>query len=198
MRKGERTRGAILDAALRVASERGLEGLTIGQLADTLDLSKSGLFAHFDSKEGLQVATLERAAERFTEAVVRPALTAPAGEPRVRALFDRWLEWPRRVRQPGGCVFVAASAELDDRPGAARERLVELQRQWLEVIAGAVRRAQAAGHFRADLDPDQFAFEMHGIGLGWHHAWRLLRDARAVERARAAFERLVADARARS
>lgn len=198
MRKGERTRGAILDAALRVASERGLEGLTIGQLADTLDLSKSGLFAHFASKEGLQIATLDRAAERFAEVVVRPALGAPGGEPRVRALFDRWLEWPRRVRQPGGCVFVAAAAELDDRPGAARDRLVELQRQWLGVLAGAAQRAQAAGHFRADLDPDQFAFEMHGIGLAWHHAARLLRDPRAIERARAAFERLVADARARS
>jgi AcrR family transcriptional regulator len=198
MRKGERTREAILDTALRVASERGLEGLTIGQLADALELSKSGLFAHFASKEGLQIATLDRAAERFAEVVVRPALAAPAGEPRVRALFDRWLEWPRRVRQPGGCVFVAASAELDDRPGAARDRLVELQRAWLATLAGAAERAAAAGHFRKDLDPEQFAFEMHGIGLGWHFAARLLRDPRSAERARAAFERLVLDARVRS
>jgi AcrR family transcriptional regulator len=197
VRKGDKTRGAILDEAVRVASEVGLEGLTIGQLADRLDLSKSGLFAHFASKEGLQVETLDRAAERFAEVVVRPALAMPAGEPRVRALFERWLEWPRRVRQPGGCIFVAAAAELDDRPGAARDRLVQLQREWLEVLSRAARRAQEVGHFRRDLDPDQFAFELLGIALTWHHHARLLRDARAADRVRAAFERLLADARAR-
>ncbi len=198
MRKGEKTRGAILDEAVRVASEVGLEGLTIGRLAERLDLSKSGLFAHFASKEGLQVQTLDRAAERFAEVVVRPALAAPAGEPRVRALFDRWLEWPRRVRQPGGCIFVAAAAELDDRPGPARDRLVELQREWLGTLSRAARRAQELGHFRKDLDPEQFAFELHGIALTWHLHARLLRDARAADRVRAAFERLLADARARS
>src|SRR5690349_10613587 len=141
VRKGERTRDAILDGALRLASELGLEGLSIGRLAEELDLSKSGLFAHFGSKEDLQIRTLERAAARFGEVVVRPALEAPAGEPRVRALFERWLEWPRRVRQPGGCIFVAAAAELDDRPGPARDRLVALQREWLGTLAGAARRA---------------------------------------------------------
>jgi AcrR family transcriptional regulator len=198
MRKGEKTRGAILDEALRVASERGFEGLTIGRLAETLDLSKSGLFAHFSSKEGLQLQTLERAAERFTEVVVRPALAAASGEPRVRALFERWLEWPRRVRQPGGCIFVAAAAELDDRPGPVRDRLVELQRGWLASLARAARRAQEVGHFRRDLDPDQFAFEQHGIALSWHWHARLVRDPRAMERARNAFERLILDARVRS
>jgi AcrR family transcriptional regulator len=198
VRKGEKTRGAILDEAVRVASEVGLEGLTIGQLAERLELSKSGLFAHFASKEGLQVQTLERAAERFAEVVVRPALAAPAGEPRVQALFDRWLEWPRRVRQPGGCIFVAAAAELDDRPGPARDRLVELQREWLATISRAARRAQEVGHFRRDLDPDQFAFELLGAMLTYHEHARLLRDPRALDRVRAAFERLLADARARS
>jgi AcrR family transcriptional regulator len=99
MRKGEKTREVILDRALRMASELGLEGITIGRLADELDLSKSGLFAHFSSKENLQVETLDRAAERFTEVVVRPALAAPAGEPRLRALFEGWLDWPKRVRE---------------------------------------------------------------------------------------------------
>lgn len=198
MRKGEKTRGVILDEAVRVASEVGLEGLTIGRLAAALELSKSGLFAHFASKEGLQLQTLDRAAERFTEVVVRPALAAPAGEPRVRALFERWLEWPRRVRQPGGCIFVAAAAELDDRPGAARDRLAELQRDWLATLARAARRAQEVGHFRRDLDPEQLAFELYGMALSWHLHARLLRDPRAPERVRAAFERLVADARAPS
>lgn len=196
MKKGERTRGAILDGALKLASELGLEGLSLGRLADELELSKSGLFAHFDSKENLQLQTLERAAERFAEAVVRPALREPAGERRLRALFDRWLEWPRRVRQPGGCVFVAAAAELDDRPGPARDRLVELQRDWLATLARVVRRGQEAGEFRSDLDPEQLAFEVQGIGLAHHHGARLLRDPRALERARAALDRLVADARA--
>jgi AcrR family transcriptional regulator len=196
--KGEKTRDAILDRALRMASELGLEGLTIGRLADDLELSKSGLFAHFSSKEQLQVQTLDRAAERFADAVVRPALAAPAGEPRLRALFEGWLEWPKRVRQPGGCIFAAAAAELDDRPGPARDRLVELQREWLATIERVVRRAKDVGHLRKDLDSAQLAFELHGIGLAWNFQTRLLRDPRARERAMAAFERLVADARARS
>lgn len=198
MRKGERTRGAILDGALKLASELGLEGLTLGRLADELDLSKSGLFAHFASKENLQVQTLDRAAERFVDVVVRPAVATPAGEKRLRVLFERWLEWPRRVPQPGGCIFMAAAAELDDRPGPARDRLVDLQRQWRGTLAHVVRRAQEVGDFRRDLDPEQVAFELQGIGLAWHESGRLLRDPRALERARAAFERLVAGARAES
>jgi len=198
MRKGERTRSAILDGALKLASELGIEGLTLGRLANELDLSKSGLFAHFASKERLQVQLLERAAERFVEVVVRPALEVPAGEKRLRVLFERWLEWPKRVRQPGGCIFIAAAAELDDRPGAARDRLVELQREWHETVARIVRRAREVGDFRRDVDPDQLAFEIQGIGLACNESARLLRDPRALERARTAFERLVADARARS
>lgn len=198
MRKGERTREAILDGAWRLASELGLEGLTLGRLADQLELSKSGLFAHFASKEKLQVQTLERAAERFAEVVVRPAVAVPGGEKRLRTLFERWVEWPRRVRQPGGCLFVQAAAELDDRPGPARDRLVALQREWRAVIARVVKRAQDMGELRRDLDPEQLAFEIQGIGLACHETARLLRDPRALERARAAFERLLADARARS
>lgn len=198
MRKGEKTREVILDRALRMASELGLEGITIGRLADELDLSKSGLFAHFSSKENLQVETLDRAAERFTEAVVRPALAAPAGEPRLRALFEGWLDWPKRVRQPGGCIFAAAAAELDDRPGPARDRLVELQREWLATIERVVLRAKEVGHLGEHVDPAQLAFELLGITLSLNYHARLLRDPRARERAMAAFERLVANARPRS
>jgi AcrR family transcriptional regulator len=197
VRKGERTRGAILDGAWRLATELGLEGVTLGRLADELDLSKSGLFAHFASKEALQVETLDRAGERFTELVVRPALEVQGGEKRLRALFERWLEWPRRARQPGGCLFVAAAAEMDDRPGPARDRLVALQREWRATLARVVKRAQDLGELRRDLDADQLAFEIQGVGLACHETARLLRDPRAVERARSAFERLVADARAR-
>jgi AcrR family transcriptional regulator len=193
--KGEQTRDAILERAIRLASEVGLEGVTIGRLADALDLSKSGLFAHFESKEALQVETLDRAAQRFSEVVVRPALAAPRGEPRLRALFERWLRWPRAVPQPGGCIFVQASVELDDRPGPARDRLVELQREWFDTLARAVRGARDEGQLRADVDAQQFAFELYGVMLSSHHHARLLHDRSADERARRAFERLLDDAR---
>lgn len=198
VRKGERTRGTILDGAWRLATELGLEGLTLGRLAEELDLSKSGLFAHFESKESLQVQTLERAAERFQDIVLRPALAIPGGEKRLRTLVETWLEWPKRARQPGGCIFVAAAAELDDRPGPARDKLVALMRDWRATLARVAKRAQDMGELRRDLDPDQLAFEIQGIGLACHETARLLHDPRALDRARAAFERLLADARARS
>ena len=119
--RGTRTREAILARAVAVASEQGLEGLSIGALADDLGMSKSGLFAHFRSKEGLQIAILEMAGARMVDEVVRPALAAPRGEPRVRALFDRWLAWEQSPSLPGGCPFMAASFELDDRPGPVRD-----------------------------------------------------------------------------
>jgi AcrR family transcriptional regulator len=196
VRKGEQTREAILERALTLASRIGLDGLTIGSLAQELGLSKSGLFAHFNSKEALVVQMLERAAQRYSEVVVKPALSAPPGEPRVRTLFERFLRWPELVPQPGGCIFVAAAIELDDQPGVARDLLVRMRREWLDFVAGAVRRAIAAGHFHTKVDPEQFAFEMEGIGLMWHHASRLLRDPRADERAHRAFEALLASARA--
>src|SRR5512144_1201165 len=196
MGKGEQTRAAVLDRAVELASAVGLEGLTIGRLAGESHLSKSGLFAHFGSKEDLQVRTLERAAERFVEVVVKPGLAARRGEPRVRELFERWLRWPEEVPQPGGCIFVAASAELDDRPGPARDRLAQLQRDWLDVLAGAVRVAKDEGHFHAGVEPELFAFETYGIMLMTHLASRLLRDRGAVPRARRAFGRLLQSARA--
>jgi len=194
--KGEETRGAILERAWALASQIGLEGLTIGRLAEELDLSKSGLFAHFKSKEGLQVQTLERAAEHFVGRVVRPALAVPRGEPRLRAIFENWLRWAQMAPQPGGCIFVAAATELDDRPGAARDLLVKLQKEWLDFLAGCVRLAVQERHFRRGVDAEQFAFDLYGVALVWHFAARLLRDKKAGERARRAFDALVAAARA--
>lgn len=195
MRKGELTRASILEHAAGLASQVGLDGLTIGRLADELTLSKSGLFAHFRSKEALQVQVLEHAAARFVEVVVKPALAAPRGEPRLRALFDRWRRWPGEGGMAGGCLFVQASVELDDQPGPARELLVRQQRDWLEVIATVVRTGIAEGHFRKDVDPEQLAFELHGFMLSWHHAARLFADPKAERRAVAAFEALLARAR---
>ncbi|HEY7683280.1 MAG TPA: TetR/AcrR family transcriptional regulator [Gemmatimonadales bacterium] len=195
MSKGLETRDAILLHATEMASQIGLTGLTIGALAEDLDLSKSGLFAHFGSKESLQIQVLEHAAQDFIEAVVRPALREPRGEPRLRALFERWLAWDREGKLPGGCLFVAAASELDDRPGPVRDRLVSLQREWLEAIAICFQKGIEAGKFRADADSAQFAQDLHGVMLAFHHATRLMGDPKAEPRARRAFDTLLAAAR---
>jgi len=196
MTKGDLTRQAILDRATRLASQLGLGGLTIGALADEMELSKSGLFAHFRSKEALQIQVLEYGAALFVEAVVQPALHMPRGEPRMRALFERWMDWARTSPLPGGCLFVAAATEFDDRPGPVRDRLAQLQRDWLSVIATSFAKGAAEGHFLADRDPEQFAQDLYGIMLSYHHYSRLLGDAKAEQRARRAFEALLAAATA--
>jgi AcrR family transcriptional regulator len=195
MGKGAATRNAILDRATSLASRIGIEGLTIGKLADELDLSKSGLFAHFRSKEALQLQVLELAITRFVDVVVRPALAAPRGEPRVRALFERWMAWPRD-NVATGCVFVALATELDDRPGPLRDRLVQAQKDWLEVIENCFRTGITERHFRRDAEPGQFAQDLYGVMLAHHHATRLLGDPKSEQRARRAFEALLRDARA--
>jgi AcrR family transcriptional regulator len=195
MGKGARTKQTILDHALKLATRVGIEGLTIGRLAEDLGMSKSGLIAHFQTKEALQVQVLQTGAHRFVEDVLRPALKAPRGEPRLRALFESFLAWESSPSLPGGCPLIAASSELDDRPGPARDYLVQSRRDLLDLLAGTVRSAVDEGQFRTDVDPDQFAYEFWGAMLGFHHASRLMRDPRAGARARAAFETLVRSAR---
>ena len=195
MGKGDERRQLILERAAQTASRLGLEGLTIGRLASDLGLSKSGLFAHFQSKEALQVQTLRHAAELFVERVVRPALKAPRGERRLRALFERWLTWAEADVLKGGCLFVAAATELDDQDGPVRDELVRQQRDWLELIANVARTGIAEGDFRPGLDGEQLAYELYGVMLAYHHARRLLRDPRAPQRAREAFDALVEAAR---
>ncbi len=192
VRKGELTRQSILERALRLSSQVGLEGLTIGRLADELGLSKSGLFAHFRSKESLQIQVLEFAAEHFIDGVVRPALQMPRGEPRVRALFERWLSWARSSPLPGGCIFVAAATELDDRPGPVRDELVRSQREWLKALARSAALAVQEGHFHPETDNRLFAHEFYGILLAYHHAARLLAEPSAEAWARVSFEALIA------
>jgi AcrR family transcriptional regulator len=194
--KGEQTRQAILERAAGLASQIGLEGLTIGRLADELDLSKSGLFAHFRSKEALQVETLRFAADLFVERVIRPALRAPRGEPRVRALFEHWMGWAKASPLPGGCLFIAAASELDDREGPARDEVVRQQRDWLELIANVARTAVREGHLRSDADVEQMAYDLNGVMLAYHQAARLLRDPAAEARARRAFEAMLQAVRA--
>jgi AcrR family transcriptional regulator len=192
--KGELTRQGILDEATRIASRVGLGGLSIGSLAAQTQLSKSGLFAHFGSKESLQLQVLAHADARFVDHVVRPALAAPRGEPRLRELFERWLVWASSVL-PGGCLFVAAVAELDDQPGPVRDQLVRIQRDWVELIAQVFRTGVSEGELRPDADPDQFAYDLHGVLLAYHQFSRLLGDPDAATRARRAFDTLVSAAR---
>jgi AcrR family transcriptional regulator len=193
--KGAETRQVILDHALALATRVGIEGLTIGRLADDLGMSKSGLIAHFQTKEALQVQVLETGAHRFVEEVLRPALKAPRGEPRLRALFEGFLAWEASPSLPGGCPLIAASSELDDRPGPARDYLVQARRDLFDLVAGTVRSAIQEGQFRPDVDPDQFTYEFWGAMLGYHHASRLMRDAHAAQRATRAFDALVRAAR---
>lgn len=192
MSKGETTRAAILDAALGQASESGFESLTIGSLAGRVGISKSGLFAHFGSREDLQIAAIEAAAARFTETVFLPALKAKRGLPRIRALFDHWLDWTVRSGLTHGCPMQAAAIEFDDRPGPVREAVVEHFTRLGREFGRAVQLAVSEGHFRADLDVGQFVFDMFGIVLAYHHSARLFDIRRAEARARDAFERLVA------
>ena len=194
MPKGEETKSEILAAAVEMASVSGLSGLTIGALANRTGLSKSGLFAHFGSKESLQTKTLEAAAERFVQQVVGPALAETAGIPRIRALFENWLIWGTAETGKGGCLFVAASVELDDQEGPVRDYLVWAQGEWLKILARAAERAVAVGQLRHDLDTRQFAYDCYSTMLGFHHARRLMRDPKAEMRARNAFDRLLAAA----
>ena len=191
MSKGEQTRERIVEHAWRLASRDGLAGLSIGKLAGDLGLSKSGLFAHFGSKDELEVEVLRASADRFTDQVMRPAFTAPRGVARLRKLFKNWLAWANAPEQPGGCVMLAAAAELDDAEGPQRDFLVASQRSLLASLAKSARMSVETGELRRDLDAEQFAFEMLGIVMAYHHARRLLRDAKAESRARHAFERLL-------
>jgi AcrR family transcriptional regulator len=193
--RGAQTRQTILTHALGLATTIGMEGLTIGRLAEDLGMSKSGLFAHFKSKEALQVEVLRMAAERFIETVTKPALLAPRGERRVRAIFERWFAWEQSPPLPGGCPFIAASFELDDRPGPARDFLVQTERDWFEVLTTVARTAVQEGEFRADLDCEQFANDVYGIILAYCHASRLMKNPKARDRAQTAFETLVRAAR---
>lgn len=188
MGKGEETRLAVLDEAASVARAVGLGGLTIGTLAERTALSKSGLFGHFKSKESLQLQVLQHARSRFVDLVVRPALGAPRGEPRLRVLFDGWVRWEAT---PGGCLFVTAAAEFHHQPGAVRAEVVRGERDMLDMVATMFRAGVADGAFRADIDCDQAAYEFNGILLAFHQAFHLIEDEHADRRARQALDALL-------
>jgi AcrR family transcriptional regulator len=186
--KGRRTRQSILERAVDLASQEGLEGLTIGRLADDLDMSKSGLFAHFGSKEELQLATVEAAAERYIREIYTPALKHPRGLPRLLAICESWLSYIRREVFPGGCFFAAASFEFDSRPGPVQDRVRGLMDDWIGALEKAVRMAQDEGHLRQDVDPSQLAFELNALFFGANFSFYLRNDEQALEMAQKAVE----------
>jgi AcrR family transcriptional regulator len=188
--KGQQTRAAILDAALGLASHMGLEGLSIGALAEVTRMSKSGVFAHFGSREELQISVVREYHAKFEEEVFHPAMREPRGLPRLRALFDRWV---RRVSVEidSGCIYISGAVEFDDRPGPVRDALVTMVQTWQDALERAIGMAIEAGHLKADTDPAQVLFEVHGLILALHHDARFLRHPGAVERARAAFDHVL-------
>jgi len=182
--KGQRTREGILRAAVDLASVEGLEGLTIGRLADELKMSKSGLFAHFGSKEELQLATVQMARQIFVEYVVRPALAESSGMPRLWSLCDRWLSHVEKKVFAGGCFFTAASFEFDSRPGAVRKAIVEAMQGWLDTLTRAVEDAKKVGHIKADINAAQFVLEIYSMAVGAHWAFQLLDQKKSLLTAR--------------
>lgn len=188
LHKGQQTRAAILDAALGLAAHMGLEGLSIGALAEVTRMSKSGVFAHFGSREELQISVVREYHARFEDEVFYPAIGEPRGLPRFVALFERWV---RRVslEVDSGCIYISGAVEFDDRPGPVRDALASMVRAWHRALARAIAGAIETGELRADTDPTQMLFEVHGLILALHHDARFLRLPGATERARAGFER---------
>ena len=188
--KGQQTRAVILEAALGQASHMGLEGLSIGALAEMTQMSKSGVFAHFGSREELQIAVIREYHTRFEEEVFFPAVSEPRGLPRLRALVERWL---RRVsvEVDSGCIYISGAVEFDDRPGPVRDALASMVQAWQTALERAIRLSIEVGHLRTDTDTLQMLFEVHGLILALHHDARFLRLPGAVDRARVGFERIV-------
>jgi len=193
-RKGDQTRAAIVDAALAMASREGLEGLTIGTLADQMQMSKSGVFAHFGSREDLQLAVLKEYVQRFVAEVLKPAVKKPRGLPRLEAILDRWVAFlAREITR--GCIMIAGAVEYDDRPGPQRDQMVAIITGWKAELLKAIRQAVAEGHLRPDVDANQMVFEVYGLMLAMHQDARLLRSADSARRARTGLARLIAAAR---
>ncbi len=191
LQKGQQTRAAILDAALGLASHIGLEGLSIGALAEVMQMSKSGVFAHFGSREELQISVIREYHTRFEEEVFFPAVQEPRGLPRLRALFERWI---RRVsvEVDSGCIYISGAVEFDDRPGPVRDALAQMVLAWHAALDRAIRIAIDMGDLQPQTDSTQMLFELHGLILALHHDARFLRIPGALGRARAGFERTLA------
>lgn len=188
--KGGQTRAAIVETALELAARGGLEGLTIGSLAQRMQMSKSGVFAHFGSREDLQIAVLKEYERRFVDDILVPALKEKRGLPRLRAIFARWLD-RSAIEAAQGCIWVSGATEYDDRPGAVRDELVAMIRSWQRELSRAIQQAIEAGELRSDTDAAELVFDVYGVILVLHHDARLLCSPDAIGRARRAFERVL-------
>ncbi len=188
--KGRQTRAAILDCALQMAGRIGLEGLSIGVLADRMDMSKSGVFAHFGSREELQISVIRHYHVLFEHEVFYPALQQPRGLPRLHTMFERWLQQVSREVETG-CIYISGAVEFDDRPGPVRDALVQMVQDWHDALQRAVQQAVAAGHLRADTPARQLVFELHGLILALHHDARLLQVPGSIGMARIGYARVL-------
>jgi AcrR family transcriptional regulator len=190
LQKGQQTKAAIVDAALGLATQIGLEGLSIGALAEVMQMSKSGVFAHFGSREELQISVVREYHTRFEDEVFYPAMNAPRGLPRLRTLFDNWMK-RTSVEIDSGCIYISGAVEFDDRPGPVRDALASSVNTWLSAMRRAVELSIAEGHLRADTDAAQMAFEVHALILALHYEARFLRSPDSLRRAVQAFESIV-------
>jgi AcrR family transcriptional regulator len=190
LQKGQQTKAAIVDAALGLATQIGLEGLSIGALAEVMQMSKSGVFAHFGSREELQISVVREYHHRFEEEVFYPAMSVPRGLPRLRALFDNWMK-RTSVEIDSGCLYISGAVEFDDRPGPVRDALASSVNTWLTAMRRAIEIAVAEGHLRADTDAGQMGFEIHAQILALHYEARFLRNPESLRRALTAFEGIV-------
>jgi AcrR family transcriptional regulator len=190
VRKGEQTKAAILDIALEVAARDGLEGVTIGILADRLDMSKSGVFSHFGSREDLLIATLKEYETRFTADVLKPAVALPRGLPRLKAILGNWFTRLGHENEQG-CLYISGGVEYDDRPGAVRDELVAMIAGWEKELGRAIQQAIDTGELRADTPIDLVVFELYGLALGFHHGARLMGRTNGPEMIRQVFERIL-------
>ena len=191
LQKGHHTRAMLLDAALSRASQLGLEGITIGALAQMVDMSKSGVFAHFGSREDLQIAIVDEYYRRFEATVFQPALALPRGLPRVRAMFENWIHLVATEEVQSGCIFISGAVDFDDREGPVRTALQLAIDTWLQALVRAIEQAVQEGHLHADTDPHQMVFEVHGLILSAHYEVRFLHRPGASERIQRGFERIV-------
>ena len=191
LQKGEQTKQAIVDAALGLAAQIGLEGLSIGVLAEVTQMSKSGVFAHFGSREELQISVIREYYARFADEVFFPAMDEERGLPRVRALFSNWMKRVA-VELQSGCIFISGAVEFDDRPGPVRDALAGSVKTWLEAMYRAVVQAKEEGQLDADADEEQMAFEIHGLILALHYEARFLKNPQAIAHANKGFHNILA------
>jgi AcrR family transcriptional regulator len=189
--KGQQTKAVIIDAALSLAAQIGLEGLSIGALAEVTQMSKSGVFAHFGSREDLQISVVREYHARFEQEVFYPALKAPRGLPRLKAMFANWMK-RTSAELDSGCIYISGAVEFDDRTGPVRDALAESVNTWLAAMLRAVEQAKAEGHLRADADERQISFEIHALILALHYEARFLRMPGSLERANVGFEGILA------